>query len=111
MTTLREAIGTEWPLSEDTKEALAQQRRERRERVLGDPRNREICEETKLAYEVAEMLRNARLGAHLTQKQVAERVHTSQPNLARLEKGQNVKLSTLFSYAKACGKRVEIRLV
>ena len=70
-----------------------------------------MYDETKLAYEVALMLREARLEAHLTQKEVAERVHTSQSNLARLEKGQNVKLATLYSYAKACGKRVEIQLI
>lgn len=111
MNTVKELIGAEWPLSDEAKAELVQRRREREERALRDPVNRKIYEETKLAYEVAEMLRNARLEAHLTQKQVAERVHTSQSNLARLEKGQNVKLTTLYSYAKACGRHVEIRLV
>jgi len=111
MAEINELVGTEWPLSEETKIRLAEQRRKRREQVLSDPANRKVYDETKLAYDVSQMLREARREAHLTQKQVAERVRTSQSNLARLEKGQNVKLTTLYSYAKACGKRVEVRLV
>jgi len=111
MAEINELIGTEWPLTEATKARLAEQRRKRKKRILSDPVNRKVYDETRLAYEVAQMLREARKEAHLTQKEVAERVHTSQSNLARLEKGQNVKLTTLYSYARACGKRVKIQLV
>jgi ribosome-binding protein aMBF1 (putative translation factor) len=111
MNTMKELTGADWPLSEEAKRALRERRRARERRALQQELNREIYDETRLAYEVAEMLRNARREARLTQNEVAARVHTSQSNLARIEKGQNVKLSTLYSYAKACGKHVEIRLV
>ena len=111
MNTMRELTGAEWPLADEAKAALRKRRTDREKRVLQDEANREIYDKTRLACEVAQMLREARLEAHLTQSQVAERVHTSQSNLARVEKGQNVKLTTLYSYAKACGKRVEVRLV
>jgi len=111
MDSMKKLTGVDWPLSNGKKAVLRKRRQARRERVLATPCNREVYDETRLAYEVAEMLRNARLRARLTQREVAERVHTSQSNLARIEKGQNVKLSTLYSYARACGKRVEVRLV
>ncbi len=111
MESMRELTGIDWPLTEEDKNALRKRRADREARVLQSEANRKIYEETKLAYEVAQMLRQARQEAHLTQREVAERVHTSQSNLARLEKGQNVKLTTLYSYAKACGKRVKIQLV
>ncbi|MBT3288409.1 MAG: helix-turn-helix transcriptional regulator [Victivallales bacterium] len=111
MDTMKELTGADWPLTDEAKTALRKRRTDRETRVLKNETNREIYDETRLACEVAEMLREARLEAHLTQSQLAERVHTSQSNLARVEKGQNVKLTTLYSYAKACGKRVEVRLV
>lgn len=111
METMKELTGANWPLNDKDKEAFRSRRAAREARVLGNETNREIYDETRLAYDVARQLRAARVQAHLTQGQVAERVHTSQSNLARIEKGQNLKLSTLYSYAKACGKRVEIQLV
>ncbi|MCK5804789.1 MAG: helix-turn-helix transcriptional regulator [Lentisphaeria bacterium] len=108
---MKELTGADWPLTDEAKATLRRRRADRENRVLRDEANREVYDETRLACEVAEMLREARLEAHLTQSQVAERVHTSQSNLARVEKGQNVKLTTLYSYAKACGKRVEVRLI
>ena len=108
---MKELTGANWPLSDKDKAALRRRRAEREARALKSDANKEIYDETRLAYEVAQLLRQARTQAHLTQTQVAERVHTSQSNLARIEKGQNLKLSTLYSYAKACGKRVEIQLV
>lgn len=111
METIKELTGADWPLTDKAKNAFQKRRAEREARVLQDETNREIYDETCLAYEVGQQLRAARTQAHLTQTQVAERVHTSQSNLARIEKGQNLKLSTLYSYAKACGKRVQIQLV
>lgn len=111
MATMKELTGTDWPLNDQTKAVLRERRRERESRVMEDETCRATHDETRLGYEVAEMLRKARLEARLTQTQVAERVHTSQSNLARIEKGQNMTLTTLYSYAKACGKQVEIRLL
>jgi predicted transcriptional regulator len=47
----------------------------------------------------------------LSQAEVAERMGTSQPAVARLEAGVvDVRLSTLERYAAAVGRRLEVRL-
>ena len=58
----------------------------------------------------------ARKAAGLTQAQVAERMGTKAPAVARLENAlitgsPSPSLSTLRKYAAALGKRVEVRLV
>ncbi len=64
---------------------------------------------------LAELLK-ARKEAGLTQADVAQRMGVSQPVLARLESSfgslsHAPSLSTLRRYAKACGKRLIIRMV
>jgi len=52
-----------------------------------------------------------RHASRLSQAEVAERMGTSQPAVARLEAGTvDVRLSTLERYAAAVGRRVEYRL-
>lgn len=59
---------------------------------------------------VAELIR-ARTAAGLTQQQVAERMQTTQPAIARLESGGRVPSTrTLQRYAKAIGHRLRISL-
>jgi DNA-binding XRE family transcriptional regulator len=58
----------------------------------------------------------ARSEAGLTQDEVAQRMKTKAPAIARLEKSlisgkHSPSLATLRKYAKALGKRVEIRFV
>lgn len=58
----------------------------------------------------------ARQEAGMTQEQVAERMGTKAPAVARLEAAlvsgkHSPSLATLNKYARALGKRVEIRLV
>jgi len=58
----------------------------------------------------------ARRAAGLTQSQVAERMGTKAPAIARLESAlasgkHSPSLSTLRKYAAALGKRVEVHLV
>lgn len=59
----------------------------------------------------AGQLHEAREKAHLTQQRLANLLHTSQSNLARIEQGQNITLNTLDDYARACGRKVRIHLV
>jgi len=71
-----------------------------------------LAEEFKL---FDEMLR-ARLSAGLTQKEVASRMGTKTPAIARLEAGGGQKkhspsISTLRKYASAVGCHLEIKLV
>ena len=52
-----------------------------------------------------------RRAAGLSQAEVAERMGTSQPAVARVEAGAvDVRLSTLERYAVAVGRRLELRL-
>ena len=54
----------------------------------------------------------ARTAAGLTQGEVAQRMHTTQPAVARLEgEAHRASLQTLRGYAAATGHRVVIRLV
>lgn len=65
-------------------------------------------------YAVIRELLRARQAAGLTQTQVAERMHTKSPAVARLESlsgKHSPSLSTLKKYAEAVGCRLEIRLV
>lgn len=110
MSTMKELAGTEWPLDRKTKNELVAKRRERRDKLLLKPENKRIYDALGKAYEVAEILHKARVETRLTQEQLARRLHTSQSNLARIEQGQNITLSTLFDYARACGKKVHIQL-
>ena len=60
---------------------------------------------------VAELIR-ARMKAGLTQAEVAERMQSTQPAVARLESaGRIPSTRTLQRYAKATGHRLRIRLV
>lgn len=52
-----------------------------------------------------------RRAAGLSQSQIAERMGTSQPAVARLEAGEvDARMSTVERYAAALGHRMELRL-
>jgi len=62
-------------------------------------------------YEVAVALNDARTQAKLSQKELADRLHTTQSVISRMESGRaNVSLAKLQSYAEACGGRLEIKI-
>ena len=65
--------------------------------------------------ELLDILLKARHDAGLTQAQVAERVGTQPPTVARLERGlatgkHSPFLTTLRKYAEACGKQLVLKL-
>ena len=62
-----------------------------------------------------DLLLRARHDAGLTQAQVAQRMGTQPPAIARLERSlatgkHSPSLATLRKYAQACGKALELRL-
>lgn len=62
-----------------------------------------------------DILLKARHDAGLTQAQVAERMGTQPPAIARLERAlatgkHSPSLATLRKYAEACGRALEVRL-
>jgi transcriptional regulator with XRE-family HTH domain len=60
-------------------------------------------------FALARALIAARTDANISQEEIARRMHTSQPAVARLEGGHgNPSLSTLRRYAEATGTRLRI---
>ena len=66
--------------------------------------------------ELLDALLKARMDAGLTQAQVAERMGTQAPSVARLERAlatgkHSPSVATLRKYAQACGKKLVIQMV
>jgi transcriptional regulator with XRE-family HTH domain len=75
---------------------------------LQDPDFRAEWEAQEPAYQIARL----RILRGLTQEQLAERVGTKQPSIARLESGKGEsKLSFLRRVAEALDARIEVRVV
>lgn len=72
---------------------------------MGDPEFRKAWEEQDEEFEIAKEVIRLRLKAGLTQKQLAQKAHTSQPAIARLESGnyRNVSLNFLRRVGDALG--------
>jgi DNA-binding XRE family transcriptional regulator len=75
-----------------------------------------VDESNQTEYVILDQILAARREAGLTQAQVAERMGTQTPAVARLESAlatgkHSPSLSTLKRYARALGKRVEVRFV
>lgn len=86
------------------------------ERELADPEFRKAWETIQDEFAALDTLLSARKNAGLTQEEVASRMGMSQPALARIESSlgsrkHSPSLETLRKYARACGKRLEIRIV
>lgn len=63
-------------------------------------------------FELAKTLIDARLRADLSQAEIAEKMGTTQPAIARLESGRQVpSTKTLRRYADATGSRLRIELI
>src|SRR5712671_7652455 len=79
---------------------------------LSDRRVRHHFEQRRLIHEVAIAVRSMRMGAGLTQAQLANRIGTSQPTIARLEKGLDVRTprwDTLQRIARALGRQLKLK--
>jgi len=60
-------------------------------------------------FALAKSLIEARTEANISQEEIAKRMHTSQPAVARLEGGHgNPSVNTLRRYAEATGTRLRI---
>lgn len=78
-----------------------------------NPKARESIELEYVNALVAQLIYNARTKAGLTQSQLAKKIGTSQPVIARLEDSnyRGHSLNMLQRVASALGKRVDVRLV
>ncbi len=86
--------------------------RELKKRWMKDPDFRKEYDALEPEFAVARQLIEARARAGLTQQELADRMGTTQPVIARLESGrQKPTTKTLERFAKATGSKVEVRLV
>jgi len=74
-------------------------------RELDDPVFRQVYEDLEEEFAVAREIIQLRKARGWTQRELAERAHTSQPAIARLESGnyRNLSLSFLRKLGKALG--------
>jgi len=80
------------------------------EEDMKDPEFVKEYEALREEFDLAEELIKARKAVKMTQKQVAERMGTSQSQITRLESGKGT-ISSLRRYANVTGKKVKITLV
>ncbi len=88
--------------------------KELRKRALQRADVKKAYEESKEEFGFFDEFLRARAAAGMTQAQVAERIGTTQSAIARLESGaakHSPSLATLRKYARAVGRRLEVRLV
>ena len=80
-------------------------------RLLTDPETQAAYNGQAPEFAIARELIGARVRAGLTQGEIAERMHTTQSTIARLESGRTMpSLRTLSRYAEATGSRAIIKL-
>lgn len=82
--------------------------------LLADPETRAAYEAVEPEYALLDELLRARAEAGLTQKEVARRMGTTQPVVARIEAADprhSPTIRTLQRYAAAVGRHLEVRLV
>ncbi|MGE0109247.1 MAG: helix-turn-helix domain-containing protein [Bdellovibrionales bacterium] len=79
---------------------------------MQNPKFRAAYDALEPEYAIASAIIEARKKAKLSQKELAHRMGTTQPVIARMEAGrQPPSTKTLFNLAKATGTHLEIRFV
>lgn len=74
-----------------------------------DPAYKAAYDDLEEEFALAEAIAEARSRAGLTQAEVAERMHTTQSNIARLEAGRTTPSTrTLEKFAEAIGAKLKI---
>ena len=83
-----------------------------RDQQLADPEIRREYESLETEFMLAKEVLELRKQKNLTQKQLAQKIGTSQPAIARIESGnyRNVSLAFIRRLAKALGAEPEIHL-
>jgi len=84
-----------------------------KEKMLRNPEVRKQYENPDPEFKVLDVFLKARKDAKMTQEDVAKKMHTSRPAIARIEsvsRKHSPSLNTLFKYAKAVGCELEIKL-
>ena len=81
-------------------------------RAFLDPELQKMAEQERLNAKVAQMIYDARTGAKLTQKQLAERVGTTQSVIARLEDsdyaGHSLTMQREWLWLRICTCKLDV---
>ena len=78
-------------------------------RKVSDPQFAEGFDAGYERFRIGVILRQAREEAGLTQEQLATKLHTKKSAISRLENhAEDIRLSTLYKFATALGRRLEI---
>jgi transcriptional regulator with XRE-family HTH domain len=72
------------------------------------PPNRKRLESIKRSVELDIALNELRERRGITQQQVAEHLETSRPNVSRIEREDDVRVTTLLRYVTALGGELEL---
>jgi HTH-type transcriptional regulator / antitoxin HipB len=91
-------------------DAVHKRQKEKRKAFLEATENSECVKEMQLAMQIASELFNLRKQANMTQKELAERMHTNQATIAKIERGRDLKVSTIERFVSALGKHIDIRI-
>lgn len=81
-----------------------------RERILSNPQVQKEHDKNRLSFEVAQMAIEARIAKKMSQKELAKRVGTKQPSIARIESGNSLpSLRLLKKIANALGTEIRVK--
>lgn len=80
---------------------------------LKDPEFKKAFDEEEIYASLAIQIAKVRQKKHLTQEELARRLHTTQQTVSRLEDVHNksYSLHTLVKLAQALGKKLEVQLI
>ena len=81
-----------------------------RDKIKATPGYEEVAKKFDIEYAVAKELYSARQRAKISQKELAEKLKTTQSVISRIESGANVSIVNLQEYAEACGGKLEIKI-
>lgn len=85
---------------------------DKKKKLLKDPEVRKAYEEELSQLMIAHRIAELREEAHLTQAQLALRIHTKQQVISRLEDEHHIpSFSMLWKVAHVLGRKLEVKLV
>lgn len=91
---------------------MSKRLQDKHKKLLSDPKYKKAYTELEDEFVIAKELIQARTNANLTQKQIAERMGTTQSVVARIESGNPLpSLKSLIRYAVAVNSRIDLKLV
>lgn len=82
-----------------------------KDKLLSDPEVAQAYKDHQDEFVIAQALIKARIAAHMSQAQVAQKMKTSQSQIARLESGNHFpSFQTLRRYAQATNQKIALEI-